>query len=819
MRGCLAFWIGLLLVIAGCQPEMPVTSIITIDGDARRVAVNQELYGLTIEEINHAIEGGIYAELIQNRSFEDGVPPPNCPFDPVRRVLRTPNGWTIPFLRADSVPGWHRFSTTSYLYPDAKELINEKNRRSLLVSVFASAKTGKGGVVAEGYGGIPLKKGAKYDLSFYIKSSSAFPKTVSFALADSSGETLLSEVFQVTPSYDWKKYGHTFTATDSAANAVLTITTDSTAFFWLDVVSLFPQQTWKGRTNGMHPELMNLIEALRPRFIRFPGGSFVEGYTAGTYPIWHETIGDIASRKHFWNVWAYGSTNGAGFHEFLQMCEDLGAEPVYVVNSGITSQSRRPRYEDITKMDKLVQDALGALAYANEPADSLIGALRAQQGHPEPFHLKFIEIGSENYGNEYAKRFELFKNAIREAYPDVTVISSSRLRDMPRRDWADSHFHTTQPYLIANQNRFIPTSPSQRMPSAFIGEFGLTSGTVAGTLQGAISEACFLTGVENGQEVVRRLAYAPVIGNTRYPLVRQPLIAFDGHRTVLSPSYYLWQMYSNNRGDEVLKTDVQTYSKPQVLSGYAGIYMFDNSYEFTDVEIDNHPVTDGQVVSGNWEISQGTLTPVPNRWNYLLLGDSASYNYTFSANIRRTKGSGQIQLRVRDNGLPGEQCDYIGLTIGSGRCEFFRQAGGVRDTLRTPVAFPFQSKEWYRVKIACQDEHIRCYVNDTLIHEATLRPLPSLVATTAFDKEHQEIILKVVNTTHHEERTALNLQGLNVSNSAEIIQLCGAPETHNTYDAPDAIVPQTKTFTFPIGTNKVYIFPPNSITVMRLKGG
>ena len=586
MRACLICWIGILLIITGCQPEMPVTSTITIDGEARRIAVNQELYGLTIEEINHAIEGGMYAELIQNRSFEEGVPPLNCPFDPVRRVLRTPNGWTIPFLRADSVPGWRRFSATSYLYPDTKELINDKNRRSLLVSVSASAETGKGGVIAEGYKGIPLRKGARYDLSFYIKTLSAYPKTVSFALADSSGETLLSEVFQVTPSYEWKKYGHTFTATDSTAKAVLTITTDSSALFWLDVVSLFPQQTWKGRANGMRPELMPLIEALHPRFIRFPGGSFAEGYTAGTYPIWHETIGDIASRKHFWNVWAYGSTNGVGFHEFLQLCEDLGAEPIYVVNSGITSQSRRPRYEDITKMDKLVQDALGAIAYANEPADSLIGSLRAKQGHPEPFHLKYIEIGSENYGQEYAKRFKLFKEAIREIYPDVTVISSSRLRDMPRREWADAHFHSTEPYLIANHNRFIPTSLSQRIPSAFIG--------------------------------------------------RQPLIAFDGHRTVLSPSYYLWQMYSNNRGDEVLKTEVQTYNKPQVLSGYAGIYMFDNSYEFTDVQIDNRPVTDGQVVSGNWEIKQGTLTPVPNRWNYLLLGDSASYNYTFSANIRRT---------------------------------------------------------------------------------------------------------------------------------------------------------------------------------------
>ena len=163
----------------------------------------------------------------------------NCPYDPVRRVLTTPNGWVIPFLRSDSVPGWRRFSATSYMYPDTKELINDKNRRSLLVSVSASAESGKGGVIAEGYGGIPLRKGEKYDLSFYMKGASMVPKTVSLTLADSTGETTFSEVFRVAPAYEWRKYRHTFTATSNTNKAVLAITTDSSAVFWLDVVPCF----------------------------------------------------------------------------------------------------------------------------------------------------------------------------------------------------------------------------------------------------------------------------------------------------------------------------------------------------------------------------------------------------------------------------------------------------------------------------------------------------------------------------------------------------------------------------------------------------
>ena len=159
----------------------------------------------------------------------------NCPYDPVRRVLTTPNGWVIPFLRSDSVPGWRRFSATSYMYPDTKELINDKNRRSLLVSVSASAESGKGGVIAEGYRGIPLRKGEKYDLSFYMKGASMVPKTVSLTLADSTGETTFSEVFRVAPAYEWRKYRHTFTATSNTNKAVLAITTDSSAVFWLDL--------------------------------------------------------------------------------------------------------------------------------------------------------------------------------------------------------------------------------------------------------------------------------------------------------------------------------------------------------------------------------------------------------------------------------------------------------------------------------------------------------------------------------------------------------------------------------------------------------
>lgn len=805
-----------LLLLVGCRPEMPVTSSILIHADGLSTPVNPDLYGLTIEEINHAIDGGLYAELIQNRSFEDGVPPLNCPFDASRKVLITPNGWTIPFIRPDSIVGWRSLSKGSYIWPDTKELINDKNRRSLLVSISASVESGRGGVAAGGYQGIPIRKGEKYELSLFIKGASYLPKTVHVALSDSTATSAYSDIYRIATSQEWKKYRHTFTATADTDKALLTITADSSTVFWLDMVSLFPQKTWKERPNGVRVDLMEKLVRLKPRFIRFPGGSFVEGYTAGTYPVWKETIGNISERKSFWHVWAYGSTNGMGYHEYLQVCEDLDAEPIYVINGGVTSQSRRPRYEDITAMDKLVQDALDAIAYANEPADSIFGGMRAKNGHPEPFHLKYVEIGSENYGQEYTKRFNLFKKAINETYPEITVISSSPIPGRPRNEWADSHFYGSETFLISNYNRYENNRHSRRSPVAFIGEFSLIDKTLQGTLRAAIGEACFLVGVENNQDVVKRLAYAPILGNANYPFQRYPAISFNNSQVVASPSYYLLEMFANNRGDEVLRTEVSTYLKPHVTFGRPGIELFDNSYEIRNAKINNKIITEAAVLTGGWKVDNGNLIPDPNRWNYMLAGDSTAHDYIFSAEIKRTKGSGQIQFRVRDNGRTSEQNDYIGLTIGSGISEFYRQAGGVKDTLKSPVPFPFESNRWYSVRMVCKDEYIQCYVDDILIHEVVIPPLPSLVCVATMDKKNNTLLLKVVNTTQHEEKTELDIEGLSIKHDAEVLQLTGDPESRNTFLHPEVITPKQKKISFSLSGPMIYNFPPNSITILTL---
>ena len=806
-----------LLFLSSCLPDTPATSSISIDLEGMKFPVNQELYGVTLEEINHAIDGGLYAEMVLNGSFEANVPPLNCPYDRRTNELITPNGYRIPFLRPDSIPGWKSLSATTYFALDAAERINERNRRSLLLTIGADSLRGRGGVKAEGFGGMAIRKGQQYRFSFYVKSASAYPCRLHVALEDSLAHPV-SDRFSIMPFYQWQKLQHTFTATADADRAVLTISSDSSQTCWIDAVSLMPVDTWKGRANGVRPDLAEAIAALHPRFVRFPGGSFVEGYTAGTYPIWHETIGPVENRRQFWNVWAYGSTNGMGYHEFLQFCEDVGAEPVYVINSGVTSQSRRPRYEDITAMGKLVQDALDALAYANEPADSTFGAMRAANGHPEPFGLKFIEIGSENYGHEYTKRYRLFDQAIRERYPDVTVISNAVVAKRSRSDWSDTPLNAGSSFYFPNTDRYTPTRDLRRAGALFAGAFGYVGRPVSGTMEAALAEAAFLIGVERNPESLRRLAYAPLLGNLRYTEEYVPAIGFDNARLVLSPSYYMYKLFGENRGDYVLKSETRSYARPAVTFGGVGVYMFDNAYDLEHVRIDGSAPASARILSGDWSVGEGRLVPVPNRWNHILLGDSSAYDYTFSARFRRTKGSGPIEFQVRHNGRTDLGRDYIGLTIGrEGRSTLFHQSGNVRDSLASARPFPIKNNQWYDLRISCAESEIRCEIDGTPLFEVSLNAIPSLLSVATLDTLNRELVLKVVNTTWHEEKTAFHIEGAEIQDEVVVEQLAALPDSRNTLARPDVVCPRRQKKYLSLSSDPVYVFPPHSITVMRVK--
>ncbi len=333
----------------------------------------------------------------------------------------------------------------------------------------------------------------------------------------------------------------------------------------------------------------------------------------------------------------------------------------------------------------------------------------------------------------------------------------------------------------------------------------------------AIGEASFLTVIEQHPDLMSRIAYSPVLGHVDYTQSRWPLLLFDNHQVVPSPSYYMFQMFAGHRGEEVLPTTVDTYMRPSVTSGYASVYMFDNCYTFEETCLDGRPIEQGKVVGGSWTVNNGSLQPVPNRWNYLLMGDSTATDYTFQTRINRTKGSEPIQFRVRNNGLSQEQQDYICFRIGDGKASLLHQSGNVTDSLSSAIAYPLRNNRPYDVRIRCAKDTICCYVDGALVQKAVLRAYPSLSSVVTIDHTNHCLYLKVVNTTQHEEKTELDIRGVSVSNTAEVIELSAEMEAMNTFEHPDRIKPVKKEVSFMMGIPKVYKFPPSSITILKFK--
>ncbi|MDR3262311.1 MAG: carbohydrate binding domain-containing protein [Tannerella sp.] len=850
--GCL--W-GFLLLFA-CKPVLPVTSSITIDLEKLTTPVNRDLYGLTIEEVNHAVEGGLYAEQIRNRGFEEGIVPAGCLYDATGQCLITPAGWKTPFVDPDAVPGWRLLSDRTFWYLNTFHPVNEKNNRSIGVRVDYSGKGG--GVVAEGFHGIGLRRGEQYDLSFYLRGGSYATLTV--GLKDSTAYRPLSDTCQIRPAPEWTQVRYTFTATEDARNATLVFSADSGLWFYLDMVSLFPAKTWKGRPNGLRADLAEALEALHPKFVRFPGGTFVEGYSIESAPKWEESVGPVELRKPLWSIWGYGSTNGMGFHEYLQLCEDLNARPVYVANAGVLNQRYRLRYEEIRNMDVWTERLENAIAYAHAPVDSAYGRMRAGNGHAEPFGSGAIQIGSENRGVIYSRRYRHLRPAVKEILPGMPVIGtdSAAVKGF-YGDWIDTHYTANVGYLISSHNVFDVDHMTIRTPMSFIGEFGASYSPDGGTLRAAVGEAAFLIGAERNPVNVKGVAYSPLLGHVDFPSHGVPAIGFDESGIVKSPSYHVLEMFAGHRGDELLTTNVQTFRRPLVTQGRVSVVCYGDAFEAGAMMLDGKslpgvlakddrtairwpklpamkhtsnappdpdapdvPETPGLARMRRLMVigrSTSGLQPLSEdvQRKYMIAGDSMMYNYTFSTRIRRTQDGGKIQLQVRDNGLVEEAGDCISLTVADGRACLYYYAGRVERPLAPPVALSLRENRWYAVRIVCADEHIRCYVDDVLLTEADVPLCPALVTVATREPETNTIILKVVNTTYHEEWASLHIAGGNIERQAEIIRLTGLPDGRNTLANPEVIVPEHTSIRFSIIRPFTYLFPANSVTILRMK--
>ena len=774
-----------------CGGLMAADNSISVSVDKPGAKVSPTLWGIFFEDINLSTDGGIYAELVRNRSFEDSD---------------KPDSWTAVSSGNAKIE----------LSVDSEKPMSAKNPHSLKVTI-QDAGVARVGVANGGYWGMSVVKGERYDLSLSARADAAFkgPLTVTLESADS---VVYAKERVKAVTADWKTYTLTLKPDTTDPKARLVISADKAGTFWLDMVSLFPHDTWKG--HGFRKDLGQMLADLKPSFMRFPGGCWVEGNTMKEAYRWKETIGNIAERRSQYNLWGYTATHGIGFHEYLQLCEDIGAEPLFCINVGMSHRENVP----MDKMGEYVQDALDAIEYANGPADSAWGSVRAKAGHPAPFNMKYMEIGNENGGPAYHERYALFHDAIKAKYPGMTLIADvwHGTPDNRKLEIVDEHYYSNPEFFIANAGKYDNYDRSAF--KVFVGEYAVTQGTGEGSLRGAVGEAAFMTGMERNSDVVRMASYAPLFVNSNHRHWNPDLIVFDSSRAFGIPSYYVQKMFSENRGDAVLPCGVESVSaEAPVESGMVGVGTWLTQAEFKDIKVtrgddvllacDFANGTKGwKLLGGEWKAEDGVFKQTSGAEGVrAVIGDKKWNNYTYTLKARKLGGSEGFLILI---GVDKENQKSWWNIGGWGNKQYGLEMPGVEEA---KVDGSIETGRWYDIKVELKGGSIKCYLDGKLIHDAQSKPLKALYASSTLSKDGKEVILKVVNTSATELATDVTLNGVKgVSRKAKATILASADAMdENTLDAPTKVAPVEITVD-DAAPNFTHTFPGNSVTVLRM---
>ena len=495
---------------------------IRVDLGPAKAETAPDLWGIFFEDIDLSIDGGIYAEMVRNRSFEEDLG----------------RNWY------NSMKYWQRLG--SALVVMGKEGALSKDNPTYL-----GVEGGPGaGVANEGFFGMGVRKGMTYELSVALRGK---PRGDLEVTLEAYNKPVLAKGVIRGVTDRWKTYRLTLRAKESDPAARLAIRMTKGGSFDIDCVSLMPGDAVGGL---FRRDVMKRLAALRPSFVRFPGGCWVEGNNMKEAYRWKETLGSVWERRPKWNIWGYWASNGIGFHEYLLLCEALRAKPLYCINVGMSHSENVP----MDKMDEFVQDALDCIEYANGPVDSTWGAKRAAAGHPKPFNLEYLEIGNENGGREYEERYALIAKAVRAKYPGVKLIfdnwkDTRRVEDP--KDLRDDHCYVTPDRFMGPlAHEYDHFKEDFKI---FVGEYAVTKDVGRyGSLRAAIGEAAYMLGLERNPQAVRLAAFAPLIANVDHSNWTPNMIYPTASACIVSPSWNVQRIFSANRGKELLNTEVTT---------------------------------------------------------------------------------------------------------------------------------------------------------------------------------------------------------------------------------------------------------------------
>lgn len=559
------------LLLAGVSNAQISGDMLEINGNIRKSKrVKPVEYGFHYEEIGMMGEGGLYAEMVRNRGLEEATPPRDLAVMNEQYVdVVNPTGPNKKVFHVSPTIGWETFPL-SYSPIDIERVktnpLNDRNPYSLKVKVHKNFRDYNGAsVINTGFFGMNFKAGEKYRLSLYARSGS-YKGHLKITLADINAESISEPVIVETISGIWKKYEFILTAKEDDERGCLKIEPSDIGDFQLDLVSMFPCNTWDNGKSVFRSDIIQNLIDYSPDFLRFPGGCVVHGVNEETMYHWKETIGDISQRPGAWSKWGpFFRTDGLGYHEFYELCEYIGADAMYVTPTGMVCTEFLHRDENRvfehldTDINYYIQDALDAIEYAIGDIDTKWGAERAKNGHPKPFPLKYVEIGNEDFGPEYYKRYKKIYDAIKAKYPELTLISSSIIfkEENDKRKYIkdyispddieiyDEHYYQTPEWVIENYYKF--DKYDRNGPDIFIGELGIGGGYPRGIL----AEGVLKMSLERNGDMNPLMADRPLMRNWDY--IRDtdacPLFLHTTSKSIKTFNYYLCKMLRDNKID------------------------------------------------------------------------------------------------------------------------------------------------------------------------------------------------------------------------------------------------------------------------------
>lgn len=814
-----------------------------------------ELYGLFFEDINHAADGGLYPEMIRNRAFEDSLVPEGCTTDPNGRIFVTEYGWPGAFNHGEGmdewaalvepteIPAWYATDASFKLLTE--DTLNPNRKAALRVDFRPGGK-----IYNIGYFGVPVREGEGYHFYFMAKADTSVRLMVS--LESEKGARIGSSEILVSQSESYQRYDCDLTACGTDFGGRVSVSSDVEAVIIFGFTSLMPQKTFKG--HGLREDLAMALKNTNAQFIRFPGGCVVEGINEQNALRFSRTIGPVWERPSVQLMWHYRTTNGLGFHEYLQLCEDLGMEAMYVCNCGMSCQARHGGGFDEKTTEEYLTEALHALEYALGTEDTPYGKLRAQNGRKEPFKLKYVEIGNENFGPEYNVRYEKFYRVLKEAFPQVIYISNGHTeRENLPTDFADEHYYDAPEFFLENVDWF--DNYDRKGPKIFLGEYAVNGGNTIASMECALAEAAFLLGAERNQDVVRLTAYAPLFQNSDYTAWKPNMIVFDNHQVYGIPTYHMVSLLGKYRGGEVVEIENESGVKPPVYRGISGIMCEKEGLLFKNARVNGQPVEVSRCVYGEavkdgdaYRMTFGTgkhhYTGKSREWNeafekfieggifrdnpvmWAVFGEEELEEYTFEVDIKMTRDN-PLTLSVwnhhpeTDAGCnEPKDAEWTARTVRNQVWKIQNGMSATRvprffdkplsDEEQVPVSINYE--EYNHYKIVCNAYGYECYLNDRLVQrkEHTLHNLVNAVATQ--DSDH--IYLKMVNVDDKEKEVQISVDCA-VEERVQTEVIAVEPGEANSFEEKEQVSAVCGEISG--GAEFTYRIPAHSVNVLILK--